>query len=62
MWTRTTTITNNKNRFITVITPLIRFAIRTASADTINHWMRNGILVSNKLIKNNANQQPFKKP
>ena len=51
MWTVTTTITNNKKRFVTLITPLNKFASRTSSGFTVNRWIRNGNVVSNKQTK-----------
>ena len=61
MWTVTTTMTNNKKRFITLITPLNKFASRTSSGLTVNRWMRNGSVVSSKQMKTQqTNKHPVK--
>ncbi|MBC7827852.1 MAG: hypothetical protein H7122_08905 [Chitinophagaceae bacterium] len=38
MWITTTTIESNKKQFVTLITPVSRFGIRTASALSVRQW------------------------
>lgn len=38
MWTRTTSVKNNKRRFVTLITPLNKFATITVSASSNHCW------------------------
>ena len=62
MWTYTTTGTNNKKRFVTLITPINRFFGRTMSARTDNHWEKSANNVSLKLIITTNNPTYLLKP
>ena len=48
MWTRTTTLKNNKRQFVTLITPLNKFGTTTVSGSSPNCWYQ---LQSNKIFK-----------
>ena len=47
MWTVTRTISNNKKRFVTLATPLNKFASITSSELIVNRWMRKGNVALN---------------
>lgn len=48
MWTITTTITNNKKGFVTLITPLNKFCKQTASERAMCRWYKSANKGSNK--------------
>ena len=56
MWTITTTVANNKTRFVTLITPLNKFGHRTASGYSSFQWMRAGNEVISMKAINNTKQ------
>ena len=63
MWTITTTIGNNKKQFVTLITPLNKFCVRTASSLSLNSWYRSTHNINPKKIrKDSETKATLKKP
>ncbi len=59
MWTTTSTIGNNKMKYVSLITTLNRFPVRTASELSVNKWYRYN---KNAGTTNNDQQSLIKTP
>lgn len=55
MWTRTTTLKNNKTQFVTLITPLNKFCTTTVSGTSLNYWYQQQPRKASKVL-NTANK------